>query len=912
VTTSIAPIVTSPIGDDSAAGESDELTFPCSAAQRRAWFVYSLQPGNPALNIALRWELRGAVKPSTIEQAFQLCTDRHEILRTKFAEHDGELVQTVANRLKVKLAVVDLTAEEERTCLEKAAELGQEEARRPFDIGQLPLLRLTLLRLALDRAYLLVTAHQMIFDGWAIRLLAHELGTIAEGLAAGRPFHVPELPLQYGDYCLWQKEYLASKVLDEEITYWKAKLAGAAYFEVLPDHERPPRLSHRGELMAVVLPPEIGDGLEQASRRNNMTLFSFACGVTAAMLHRCTGRSDVIFGTQIAGRDDPDLENLIGVFINNLVLRFDLGGDPKFKELLAQANETVQDALIHQRMPFDKLVEILNPPRDPARTPLISVNFTVLNDDREPKKYGDFYLSRQPSHPTGSLYDLNFSLLRWPEGWRLALEYKPELFEKSTVKRLLDFFNTAVALAVSNPDARLSSLVPPLRDEIVFSDFHDGLNSAQTPPFSPAEMGTAANAPPPKLVLPLETYGRSKKVDDNASSLAQFAPAMVTEESLSGIEKTLAEIWRDVLSVAEIGPQSNFFTLGGHSLSALRLFARVGKTLGIKTDVSMLFEAPTLREFAARITNVDAPRKPWNIVQIQPKGSKTPIIAINNTATYYNLARAIGVDRPFIGVQLFDPDGPRQLAPRSMKDIAADYVELVRTVRPHGPYILLGHCLAGIIAYETAHQLQEAGEPVRLVIMSDAWLPGYARRIVSFRQFFFRLSYQIHNKLHYGIGQGFTEFLKGRKSLPQYLVTVRIIRNSGILKLAARLRLIKEPVMPDEEDWGNRWFLPHLEEAKRGYSAPETKCDVVLLQSDGTITRFAKKDMAWSNVVKGRLFIHRIPGWLNDMFQGVGGRLIADHLRPLLEEADSAYLERQFLAETSSAKSLHARAEHAP
>jgi Condensation domain len=413
-------------------------SIACSLGIRRS---ISLCAGNSGAQSSLR---RSSKRFSTAPKGTKF-------LRTTFASNDGELIQTVASRFKVELAIINLTAEDEKTGREKAVALGEEEARRPFDIGQLPLIRLTLLFLAPDRAYLLVTAHQMIFDGWSIRLLAHEIGTMAEGLAANRPYDLPELPLQYGDYCLWQKEYLASKLLGEEIAYWKAKLAGAAYFEVDPDRERPARLSDRGELVAIVLPSEIGEGLEQASRRHNMTLFSFACGVAAAVLHRYTGKSDVIFGTQIAGRDDPDLENLIGVFINNLVLRFDLSGDPKFKELLVKANETVQDALIHQRMPFDKLVEILNPPRDPARTPLVSANFTVLNDDREPKKYGAFCLSRQPSHPAGSIYDLNFSLLRWPDGWRLALEYKPELFEKTTAERLLGFFSTAVALAVSNP-----------------------------------------------------------------------------------------------------------------------------------------------------------------------------------------------------------------------------------------------------------------------------------------------------------------------------------------------------------------------------------------------------------------------------------------------------------------------------
>jgi len=188
VTTAIGPLGAPATGDELAARDSDELMFPCSAAQKRAWFVYSLQPGNPALNIALRWELRGAVEPSTIEQAFQHCTERHEILRTTFASNDGELIQTVASRFKVELAIINLTAEDEKTGREKAVAPGEQEARRPFDIGQLPLIRLTLLFLAPDRAYLLVTAHQMIFDGWSIRLLAHEIGTMAEGLAANRPY----------------------------------------------------------------------------------------------------------------------------------------------------------------------------------------------------------------------------------------------------------------------------------------------------------------------------------------------------------------------------------------------------------------------------------------------------------------------------------------------------------------------------------------------------------------------------------------------------------------------------------------------------------------------------------------------------------------------------------------------------
>lgn len=819
------------------------MSFPCSAAQRRAWFINALHPGTAALNIALRWELRGRFDPSIIEQAFQIISGRHEILRTVFVEQDGEPVQRVAAHLKVKLAVADLTPGEEEERLKRASELCQQEARRPFDIGKLPLLRLTLLRLAQDHAFLLVTAHQMIFDGFSIRLLFHELGTLTQALAAGRPFQLPDLPLQYGDYCLWQKEFLASAALSAEAEYWKSKLAGATYFEVAPDYERPARRTSRGDIIAIMLPPDTGGRLEQAARRHNTTLFSFACAATAAMLHRYTGRSDVIFGTQIAGRDDEDLENLIGVFINNLVLRFDVSAELTFDEFLLRAKATVEDALIHQRMPFDKLVEILNPPRDPKRTPLISINFAVLNDDREPKRFGEFELSRQPSHPTGALYDINFSLLRWPDGWRLALEYNPDLFAKTTAQQLLDFLLAAFELAVSNPSARLSSLVPPARER----------------------PGPAA-AP-------------SSFAGPGAGSVPTGAEASETQAKMIAL-------WRDVLGVAEIGPASNFFELGGHSLAAMRLVTRVASTFGIKINVAALFEAPTLREFTAIVLGGKGLTQPWNIVQIQPKGSKTPIIAINNTALYYNLAKEIGAERPVIGIQLFDPQAPRELAPRKLEEIAADYVRLIREARPHGPYILLGLCHAAVLAYEAAEQLQRAGEPVPLIVMADPWLPSYLDALPFPRRFLFRLCYWTHERWH-RLGLGFVDVLRGKKPLSHFLDDFGPARRAKgrILNSTARLGLTSKPSF-EEPDWENRWFLPHLNVARANYEPRATDNTVVVLRSNEPITPFAAADMGWKGLTKGRFFFHRIPGWHQSMFQGEAARLVAGHLRPLLEEVD--------------------------
>jgi thioesterase domain-containing protein/acyl carrier protein len=821
---------------------SGERLYPCSSSQQRFWFIHALSPRSSVLNIALRWELKGRFNASTIEQAFQAIVDRHEILRTRFVDKDGEPMQEVASHLDFHLSVVDLTALPMEKRPDQALALGQQEANRPFDIEQLPPIRVTLLRLSADHGLLLVTVHHMAFDGWSIRVLSHEFGMIAAALGAQRPHDLPELPLQYGDYCLWQKEYLAGSSFEAETTYWKNNLSGAPYFEILPDHERPAQLTFRGEILAVIMPLALGNKLENAARKHNLTLFNFGCAVTALMLHRYSGETDVIFGTQIAGRDDPDLETIIGIFINDLVLRFDASGDPTFEEFLTHVNETVRDALIHPQMPYHKLVELLNPPRDPRRTPLISMNFTVLRDVIDQKNYGTFGLSGQPSLSAGSLYDLNFFLVHWPSGWRMALEFNPDLFERRTAEQMLEFLMATFEFAISNPDARLSSLVPPVRDGIAPPKSIDGF----------AAIGPSR--PPPR------------------------APPIVEP---TDAEIRMMAIWRDVLQVPEIGPTSNFFELGGHSLMAMRLMTKIASTFDVKINVMTLFQAPTVREFAAHVSRIETPLEPWSIVQIQPRGDKTPIIAINDAMIYYTLARKIGTDRPFLGVQLFDPSNPRSLARRDMNEIAADYVRLIREAQPHGPYILFGLCVAGVIAYEAAQQLRQAGESVPLVVMVDTWLPGYITRLPFIRRFLFLWSRRLFIVMH-KVGL----VLSGKLSVAEFLGAYRTLRRSRIMDLAAALHLVSRAKL-GEDGWANQWFTLYLEEARGRYRASASVGDVVLLQSYSVVTRFVDPKMAWSDLVKGRLFVHRVPGGHVGMFKDEGASLIAEHLRSLLDQVDA-------------------------
>ncbi|MCI0736569.1 MAG: condensation domain-containing protein [Beijerinckiaceae bacterium] len=813
--------------------------MPCSSSQQRCWFIHSLSPGSSVLNIALRWEIKGRFEVSTLERAFQTIIDRHEILRTRFIDRDGELVQEVASEVDFRIQVIDMTNMAEEKQAGEAEALGRRDAQLPFDLGQLPLIRVTLLRLSPDRGILLITTHEIVFDGWCIRLLAHEVGTIAQALEANRAADLPDLPLQYGDYCAWQKEYFASGGVERETAYWTSKLAGVPYFEIPPDHERAAQPTYQGEIIAAQLPPALGAKMEAEARKRNVTPFTFGCAVIGAMLHRYTGETDVVFGTQIAGRDEIDLENLIGVFLNNLVMRFDASGDPAFTEFLARVNEPVQEALIHQRMPFHKLVQILNPPRDPARTPLISINFTVLRDLMDHKFYGDFYLNALPSLSSGALYDFNFFMVHWPTGWRIAMEYKPDMFERQTAEALHAFAMAAFEFAITSPDARLSSLVPPVRDKSVQRRSGGGSAAIELP---------------------------------RPSSLS--SPAAEPSEN----ESRMMAIWRDILKVSDIGPASNFFELGGHSLMAMRLVTRVASTFGTKVTVMTLFQAPALREFTGRVTGVENAPESWSIVRNQPFGERIPIVALNDTMMYNTLARRIGTDRPFTGIQLFDlsaaatsPGAARcqeSTGPKSrpaLEEIASLYVDVVRRAHPQGPCIILGFCAEGVLALEMARQL---GDQAALVIMIDSWAPGHFARLGNLKGRLAKWSYNWH-RLMWHLGR-----------LPYTSVADQVWHMALMSPRWARIvSLISEEVRREQ---GSVFAHIHNEivEAARHYVPQAGETPILLLRSrEHPRGRLLSPALGWNGFAAGGIDVAMVPGHHREIFEDPNVGALAEAIR---------------------------------
>ena len=353
---------------------------PLSFAQQRMWFMDQLQPGNPAYNRPTHIHLRGALNIAVLENSVNEIVRRHEILRTSFLATDGQPVQAVASSLTLSLPVIDLGS---LPAYEQQAEVSRmvtEDAQHSFDLSRVPLLKVKLVRLGETEHLLVLTLHHIVFDGWSAGILIRELSTLYKALPAGEQPTLPELPIQFADFARWQRQRMQGGVLDAELAYWKTKLSGQLpLLELSTDRARPPAQTFRGARQRLSLPANVSASLKSLSQREGATLFMTLLAAFQALLHRYTGGEDIIVGVPIAGRNRLEVENLIGVFINTLALRTDLSGNPSFRQLLGRVRTTALEAYAHQELPFEKLVEELQPVRDLSRTPVFQVLFQLRN-----------------------------------------------------------------------------------------------------------------------------------------------------------------------------------------------------------------------------------------------------------------------------------------------------------------------------------------------------------------------------------------------------------------------------------------------------------------------------------------------------------------------------------------------------
>jgi amino acid adenylation domain-containing protein len=433
--------------------------FSLSFAQQRLWYLDQLLPGSSAYNLPFAHRFDGALNISVLERALTEIARRHETLRSTFAIRDGSPVQVVAPPQAIRVSPIDLSMLSGGERAAKLAQLTDEEAGRAFDLAGGPLFRCQLVRLGPAEHVFLVTMHHTISDGWSMSVFGNELGTLYTALGTGRPSPLPELRVQYADYAVWQRQRLEGPYLEKQVSFWRRQLERVTLLELPTDWPRPPVQTHRGSSIPVEIPSVLAQELRRFAKREECTTFIVLLAGYQALLSRYSGQEDIVVGVPVSGRELPELENLIGLFVNMVVMRGDLSGDPTFREFLRRVRLASVAAYAHQEVPFEKLVQELQPPRDLSRQPLIQTTLQLYTySQRDLKSIGVHGPSRFVRRGASS-FDLAIELFEGPENnIHGYADYSTDLFEQATIERMFRHFRCLLESAMANPDRPLSEL----------------------------------------------------------------------------------------------------------------------------------------------------------------------------------------------------------------------------------------------------------------------------------------------------------------------------------------------------------------------------------------------------------------------------------------------------------------------
>jgi len=432
---------------------------PLSFAQERLWFLEQFEPGGSAYNICRAARLTGLLKIEALEQSLSEIVRRHEVLRTRFQVVDGRPVQVRAPAQKLSISLVELSQLSHAERDGEVARLITEEGRRTFDLSAGPLLRAMLLRLRNDDHILILTTHHIASDAWSMGILTRELWTLYEAYANDKPSPLQDLPVQYTDYAVWQRQWLQGEVLESELCYWRQQLGNNLPVLNLPtDRPRPALQSFRGSRQPITLPETLSAAVNELSRREGVTQFMTLLAAFNVLLHRYTNQDDILIGSPIANRNRIEIESLIGFFVNTLVLRTDLSGSPTFKELLSRLRDVCLGAYAHQDLPFEKLVEEFHPERDLGRNPLFQVMFLLQNAPRHVPTLPRLTVNRVNVDASVSKFDLTLGLAERDGKLIGFFEYRTDLFDRSTIERMAGHFQTLLQGVVADPDQPISTL----------------------------------------------------------------------------------------------------------------------------------------------------------------------------------------------------------------------------------------------------------------------------------------------------------------------------------------------------------------------------------------------------------------------------------------------------------------------
>lgn len=669
--------------------------IPLSFTQERLWFLDRLEPGTAAYNIPLAFRLRGTLNLAALEQSLREILHRHEILHSICATVAGKPVLKIMPPSDAPLAVIDLRELPEQKRKEQEVELLHQNAQNPFDLDTGPLWRATLLQLDSAEYILSITVHHIIFDGWSEGILLRELGALYNAFCTGQSSPLSELPIQYADFAVWQRQWLQGDFLQALLDYWKAQLDNKLSKLQLPtDHPQPTQPTRRSACCKLILPQALTESLKTFSRQEKTTLFATLLAAFNVLLHRYTEQENVFVCSPIANRNRKELQSAIGYFVNLLILRTDCSGNPSFRELLVRVRQTVSGAYAHQDLPTQQLVENLN-----GAIPLSQVMFVLQNTPQQALELSDLTVSPLDVDSGTANFDLALSMVETSENLTGVLKYNADLFEQAAIAQMLQHFQAVLEQAITQPDTPLSQLLP--------------LNEAEQEQ--------------------LKQKRRHYNLTDSDSCQRRSKQPYIKPQI--SLELQLVNIWEKVLKIQPIGVQDNFFDLGGESLLAMGVFNQIEKLLGRELSVNLLLEAPTIAQLAKVLEQESGAKTTHSsLIPLQVSGSKPPLFLVPPGAStvlhFAPLLHYLERDRPVYGFNYLGMEG-EQLPHTCVEDMATRYIQELRTLQPEGPYFLAGRCFGGVIAFEMAQQLHEQGQKVALLAILDTLIPPGQQKSAS-------------------------------------------------------------------------------------------------------------------------------------------------------------------------------------
>ncbi|MEU7574881.1 amino acid adenylation domain-containing protein [Micromonospora sp. NPDC049240] len=731
---------------------------PLSYAQRRLWFVERLGVADAAYNVPIGLRLRGELDVPALRAALTDVVGRHESLRTTFPETAGHPVQQVqpVDGLAVPMTV---TPADEAGLAEALAVA----AAYRFDLAaELPV-RAWLFTVDARTSVLLVLIHHIAGDGWSMAPLTRDLLTAYTARSDGRPPAWSPLPVQYIDYTLWQQELLGAEddphsLYADQVAFWRETLRGLPEQLVLPaDRARPPVASYRGGVVTFTFDADLHGALVATARSVDATTFMVLLASLAGLLSRLGAGDDIPIGTPVAGRLDEALDDLVGFFVNTLVLRVDTSDDPSFAGLVERARSTALAAYGHQDVPFEHLVEALNPTRSLAHQPLFQVLLALQNVPFTGFGLPGVTVGAEPVPTASAKFDLSFQLIerKAADGALLGLdgiaEFRTDMFDRATVEALVGRWRQLLTAALADPERSLSrcdgarvvaaGAVTPLdlgqvraalRGEAGVRDVDlalhgDGRATQGLSAYLVADPGATLDVAALGDRLRTRLPAHLVPADITVVPADEPAPAPVT--GVGGTagtprEELLCALFAEVLDRPHIGPNDDFFAAGGHSLLAPTLLRRIEETLGTRLSLLHLFETPTVADLARRLDDGDGHLDSFaTLLPLRPSGTLPPLYCLPPGAgvgwSYARLARFLEPDRPLYALQ--SPGLHGDPAPADMPALVDRWLAEIRAVQPDGPYHLLGWSFGGIAAHALATTLQAAGDTVELLAILDTY-----------------------------------------------------------------------------------------------------------------------------------------------------------------------------------------------